>query len=184
MEWLKALAPTAATLLVGPAAGMAVKFLADKLGAPAETVEAVTSALQGLNETPEGRIKLAEIDAALRTHAIDAGVDLERLAVANAANVNTTMQAEAASEHWPTYSWRPTIGFAVALNVFMTSLTVATAYVMVIFMDRKADVLNYIPAMIGAMAALVGVVAPILGIASWFRGKAQADPNIPTTNKG
>ena len=184
MDWLKALAPTAATLLAGPAAGMAVKFLADKLGAPAETVDAVTSALSGLNETPEGRIKLAEIDAALRTHAIDAGIDLERLAVANAADVNKTMQAEAASEHWPTYSWRPTIGFAVAINVLMTSLTVALAYVMVIFMDRKAEVLNYIPAMIGAMAALVGVVAPILGIASWFRGKAQADPNVATTNKG
>jgi len=184
MDWLKTLAPTAATLLLGPAAGMAVKFLADKLGAPAETLDAVTSALAGLGETPEGRIRLAEIDAALRTHAINAGIDLERLAVANAGDVNKTMQAESASEHWPTYSWRPSIGFAVALNVLMTSMTVALAYIMVIFMDRKADVLNYLPAMIGAMAALVGVVAPILGIASWFRGKAQADPAIATTNKG
>lgn len=184
MEWLKTLAPTAATLLGGPLAGMAVKFLADKIGAPADTVDAVTTALAGLNETPEGRIRLAEIDAELRTHAINAGIDLERLAVANAADVNKSMQAEAASEHWPTYSWRPSIGFAVALNVLMTSLTVALAYIMVIFMDRKADVLNYLPAMIGAMAALVGVVAPILGIASWFRGKAQADPAIQTVNRG
>jgi hypothetical protein len=38
--------------------------------------------------------------------------------------------------------------------------------------------------MVGSMAALVGVVAPILGIASWFRGKAQADPAIATSNKG
>lgn len=184
MDWLKTLAPTAATLLGGPLAGMAVKFLADKMGAPAETVDAVTTALAGLNETPEGRIKLAEIDAALRTHAIDAGIDLERLAVANAGDVNKTMQAEAASEHWPTYTWRPSIGFSVALNVAMTSITVALAYVMVIFWDKKPEVLSYLPAMIGAMAALVGVVAPILGIASWFRGKAQADPGILTTNKG
>ena len=184
MDWLKSLAPTAATLLGGPLAGMAVKFLADKLGAPAETADAVTSALAGLNETPEGRIKLAEIDAALRAHAINAGIDLERLAVANAGDVNKTMQAESASEHWPTYSWRPSIGFAVAANVAMTSTTVALAYVMVIFLDKKPDVLSYLPAMIGAMAALVGVVAPILGIASWFRGKAQADPSIQTTNKG
>ncbi len=184
MDWLKTIAPTAATLLGGPLAGMAVKFLADKLGAPAETVDAVSFMLSGLNETPEGRIKLAEIDAALKTHAIDAGIDLEKLAVANAADVNKTMQAESASEHWPTYSWRPSIGFAVALNVLMTSATVALAYVMVIFMDKKPDVLSYLPAMIGAMAALVGVVAPILGIASWFRGKAQADPNILTNNRG
>lgn len=183
-NFLKTLAPTAATLLGGPLAGMAVKFLADKLGAPAATVDAVTTALSSLNETPEGRIKLAEIDAALRTHAIDAGIDLERLAVTNAADVNKTMQTEAGSEHWPTYSWRPSIGFAVAINVLMTSLTVALAYVMVIFMDRKPDVLNYLPAMIGAMAALVAVVAPILGIASWFRGKMQADPAVPTVNRG
>lgn len=184
MDWLKTLAPTAATLLGGPLAGMAVKFLADKIGVPDATVDAVSAAMAGMNETPEGRIKLAEIDAALRTHAIDAGIDLERLAVANAADVNKSMQAESASEHWPTYSWRPAIGFAVALNVLMTSLTVALAYVMVIFLDKKPELLNYLPAMLGAMAALVGVVAPILGIASWFRGKAQANPDIATVNKG
>lgn len=184
MDWLKALAPTAATLLAGPMAGMAVKFLADKLGAPAETVDAVTSALSNLGETPEGRVKLAEIDAALKVHAINAGVDLERLAVANAADVNKSMQAEAAAEHWPTYAWRPAIGFAVALNVLMTSITVALAYVMVIFMARDPAVLSYLPAMLGAMAALVGVVSPILGIASWFRGRMQADPALPTVNKG
>jgi hypothetical protein len=34
------------------------------------------------------------------------------------------------------------------------------------------------------MAALIAVVAPILGIASWFRGKAQADPNVQIGSKG
>lgn len=184
MDFLKDIAPTAFSLLGSPLAGMAVKFLAEKLGAATPTADAVSNALAGLTETPEGRIKLAEIDFALRTHAIDSGIDLERLAVANAADVNKTMQTEAASEHWPTYSWRPAIGFAVAFNVLATSITVALAYVMVIFMERKPEVLSYLPAMLGAMAALVAVVAPILGIASWFRGKAQADPNVATTNKG
>jgi hypothetical protein len=184
MDFLKTLLPTAATLLGGPLAGMAVKFLADKVGIPDATQDAVTDVLRGMGETPEGRIKLAEIDADLRKHALDVGIDLEKLAVANAADVNKSIQAEAAAEHWPTYSWRPAIGFAVAANVLMTSITVALAYVMVIFLDKKPETLNYLPAMLGAMAALVGVVAPILGIASWFRGKAQADPNIPTTNRG
>lgn len=184
MDWLKSLMPVAASMLGGPVAGIAVKFLADKLGAPAETVDAVTATMARLNESPEGRIRLAEIDAELRKHAIDAGVDLERLAVANAADVNKSMQSEAAAEHWPTYAWRPAIGFAVALNVLMTSITVALAYVMVIFLDKPPEVLNYLPAMLGAMAALVGVVSPILGIASWFRGRMQADPVIPTVNKG
>lgn len=184
MDWLKTLAPTAATLLGGPLAGMAAKFLADKLGAPAATVDAVTTALAGLNETPEGRIKLAEIDAALRAHAIDAGVDLERLAVANAADVNKTMQAEAGSEHWPTYSWRPAIGFAVAIDLVASVLVVLVSYVGVMFFKVDAQALNYLPAMLGAMAALVGVASPILGIASWFRGKMQADPAVATVNRG
>lgn len=180
MDFLKTIAPTAATLLGGPLAGLAVKFLADKIGASSETTEAVTSALESMTGTAEGRARLAEIDAQLQAHAIDAGVDLERLAVANATDVNRTMQAEAGSEHWPTYSWRPAIGFAVALNVLMTSMTVSAAYVMVIFLRRDAEALNYLPAMIGAMAALVGVVAPVLGIASWFRGRMKADPAVPT----
>lgn len=180
---LTSIAPTAATLLGGPAAGMAVKFLADKLGG-SDTVEAVTSALNGLTETPEGRVKLAEIDSDLRKHAISAGIDLEKLAVENATDVNKTMQSESASEHWPTYSWRPAIGFAVAFNVLITSITVGISYGMVIFINKDPATLNYLPAMLGAMAALIAVVSPILGIASWFRGKAQADLNINTNNKG
>jgi len=185
MEWLKTLAPTAATLLGGPLAGMAVKFLADKLGAPAETMDAVTTALAGMNETPEGRIKLAEIDAALRTHAIDAGIDLERLAVANASDVNKTMQAESASEHWPTYTWRPFIGFAVGFNVIVSSLLVLIVFVPVMFgVVAAAAAVSALPMVLGALAGINGTVLPILGIASWFRGKAQADPSIQTTNKG
>lgn len=183
-DFLKALLPTAATLLSGPAAGIAVKFLADKLGLAEETTEAVTAAVTSLSGSPEGRQKLAEIDAALKAHALDVGLDLERLAASNAAEINATMRTEAAAEHWPTYSWRPTIGFAVAINVVLTSLVVALAFGGVILLNRDAAPLAHIPAMIGAMAALVGVVAPILGIASWFRGKAQADPNIPTNNRG
>jgi hypothetical protein len=184
MDWLKNIAPTAATLLLGPLGGVAVKFLGDAIGVPGATTQAVTNALQDMSGTPEGRIRLAELDVQLRTHALDLGVDLERLAVQNAADVAKTMQAETAAEHWPTYSWRPAIGFAVAANVLMTSVTVALAYMLVIFMAKDAAVLSYLPAMVGAMAALVGVVSPILGIASWFRGKAQADPAVPTSNKG
>jgi hypothetical protein len=38
--------------------------------------------------------------------------------------------------------------------------------------------------MIGAMSALIGVTMPVLGIASYFRGKMQADPSVPTDNRG
>lgn len=180
MDWLNTIAPTAATLLGGPLAGLAVKFLAGKLGAPAETVEAVTTAMAGLNESPEGRIKLAELDSDLQKHTIDAGVDLERLAAANAADVNKTMQAEAGSEHWPTYSWRPAIGFSVALAVLLSVLTVFIAYTAAMF--GKAQGLQHLPGILAAVAGIIGVVSPILGIASWFRGRMQADQTTKGTS--
>ena len=168
MDWLKALEPTAATLLGGPLAGMAVKFLADKLGAPALTVDAVTTALTDLNMTPEGRIKLAQIDADLRIHAMDLGVNFEQLAVQNAADINKTMQAESTSEHWPSYSWRPFCGFVFGtmfLGVYFV-LPLLKLTVPVVPMEAWAS------------------MGAVLGVASWFRGKAQADPNNAAQNKG
>lgn len=55
---LKTAAPALATLAVGPAGGMVVKAIADKMGV-ADTVEAVTQAIQA---DPQAAEKLAEID--------------------------------------------------------------------------------------------------------------------------
>jgi hypothetical protein len=88
------------------------------------------------------------------------------------------MQAEAAAEHWPTYSWRPAIGFAVAFNLISASIVVFIAYIF------KPTLVSDIPNMLTAQAALNGVAMPILGIASWFRGKAQAnDTALPVTTQ-
>lgn len=168
MDWLKMIAPTAATMLGGPLAGLAVKFLADKLGAPASTVDAVTTALSDLNTTPEGRIKLAQIDADLRTHAMDVGINLEQLAVQNAGDINKTMQTEATAEHWPSYSWRPFCGFVFG------SMFLGVYFVLP---------LAHIPVPLVPVEAWASMGA-VLGVASWFRGKAQADPNNSAQNKG
>lgn len=37
---------------------------------------------------------------------------------------------------------------------------------------------------LAGVVGIIGVVSPILGIASWFRGRMQADPAIPTINRG
>jgi hypothetical protein len=185
MDWLKSIAPVAASLLAGPAAGMAVKFLADQLGTPSPTLDAVSIALTNLNGTPEGRLQLAQLDAALKTHAINAGLDLERLAVANASDVNKSMQAESAAEHWPTYSWRPFIGFVFGVNLLIAGVTTSAVYIAVMCgVVSAVQALGSLPAMIGALGAVNGAALPILGIASWFRGKAQADPSISTVNRG
>ena len=165
---LRTIAPTAATLLGGPLAGLAVKFIADQIGIPAATTDAVTAALTGMGETPEGRIKLAEIDAALRTHAIDVGVDLERIAQQAAADVNKTMQIETTAEHWPSFSWRPYCGFVFGTMFFGCYFVLP---------------LLRIPVPIVPVEAWAAM-GSVLGIASWFRGKAQADPANPAETKG
>lgn len=111
-------------------------------------------------------------------------LEFQRLAVTNAADINKTMQSEAASEHWPSYSWRPAIGFSFALLAILGGLTAAASYIGVMFFGIKPEVLSYLPGMLGAEAAIMATMAPVLGVASWFRGKMQADPTIPTINRG
>lgn len=181
-DLLTSLLPTAATLLGGPAAGIAVKFLADKLSLSGATQVTVTKALQDMSSTPESRVALAQIDADLDKHAQDLGLDMAKLSVQNASDINLTMQAEAKSEHWATWFWRPSIGMAIALNVVLSSMTVMGAYLGVMFFKMDASVLSYLPAMLAAMAALLAAPSGIVGVASYFRGKMQADPSILNTN--
>ncbi len=63
-DWIKTLAPLLGTALAGPFGGVAASFLADKLGVPDKTVQAVTEALSANKLTPEqiASVRLAEID--------------------------------------------------------------------------------------------------------------------------
>jgi len=56
---LKGVAPALATAVAGPAGGLAVGWIADKLGIPDSTIEGVTAALTG---NPEMTMKLKELD--------------------------------------------------------------------------------------------------------------------------
>jgi hypothetical protein len=119
-----------------------------------------------------------------RQAVLDQQDDFEKLAVQNAQDVNKTMQVEAASDHWPTYSWRPFIGFCFGILAVTTGVTVFVSYAAVMFFRRDPSTLGSLPGMIGAEAAVMATMAPVLGIASWFRGRMQADPRIQTDNRG
>src|SRR5882757_4914815 len=164
-----------------------VKWIAgDKAGNVAQKVVDVAQAVTG---KPTGDQALAALQAdpnlvlQYQKAILDQEVTLEQLAVQNAADINKTMQTEAASEHWPTYSWRPAIGFAVALAVMLSVVTVFVTYGAVIFKGNDKG-LAQLPGILAAVAGIIAVVSPILGIASWYRGKMQADPSIPTDNRG
>lgn len=166
---LSAILPVIGTALGGPLGGIAAKFVTDKLGMPEASAKEVTAILSGLSpeklqelqqHEQELQVKLAE----LGYHNVEAIAELNTRALEA---VNKTMQAEAASEHWPTYSWRPFIGF-------MFGAYIGSMWLLPLF-GKQPVTLN---------PDLTMAVGAILGVASFFRGKMQADPNIPTNNKG
>lgn len=78
LDILKVAAPTVATALGGPLAGLAVKFLADKLGVPAEDEEAIVQAVQGVG--PEQIVQLKQMDVEFQKFLRQNQIDLEKIA--------------------------------------------------------------------------------------------------------
>lgn len=189
MEWkdiagaLGKFAPLLGTLIGGPAGAAIGGVVASALGTESKP-EAVSEALK-IN--PDAAIKLAQIESDQRVKLQEMATDQAKAEIAafsqQSGDINKTMQVEAASEHWPTYAWRPAIGFSVAIAVLLSVLTVFGAYGAAVIYGN-ADGLQHLPGILAAIAGIIGVVSPILGIASWYRGKMQADPSIPTNNRG
>jgi Holin of 3TMs, for gene-transfer release len=196
MDWkqiLGSVAPTIAGVLtatgpVGAIGGAALTALSKAvLGKPDGTPDEVSQAItQGLS--PDAIIAIKQADAQLQAQLAATAAQVQ-IATINAdtsdtAAVNTTMQAESKADHWPTYSWRPFIGFAFGLLGLISGLTAGVSYLGVMFFGVNAAVLGQLPALIGSEAAVMATMAPVLGIASYFRGKMQADPNVQTDNRG
>jgi uncharacterized membrane protein len=160
-------APLLGTLVGGPAGPIVGALISTALGTDHEP----SSVSQALISNPEAAVKLQQLQSDERVHLQDLLVTAEknRLAADTAAiqAVNTTMQSEAASDHWPTYSWRPFIGF-------MFGAYVASMWLLPLF--------GKTPVTLGADLTLA--IGGILGIASFFRGKAQADPSINNDMRG
>lgn len=79
--------------------------------------ESIVKVLQGTGilKDPGAQSKILEIQAQITAL-------LEQEASKRIEAINATMQAEAKSEHWMQWSWRPTVGFtfsAVILNNFI-----------------------------------------------------------------
>lgn len=160
-------APLLGTLLGGPAGAAVGGIVASVLGTGA-TPDEVS---QALATNPDAAVKLREIEADRQVHLQGLAVDQVKAELAaatqNAGDINRTMQAEAAAEHWPTYTWRPFIGF-------MFGAYVASLWLLPLFGKSPATLTTDMTLAVGG----------ILGIASWFRGRMQADPSIPTINRG
>jgi hypothetical protein len=80
--------------------------------------DAAKGAIEGLGSAVKEAVgafkadptKLAEFDAAIETATLNAQASMSQA-------INSTMQAEAKSEHWLQYSWRPLYGYTGILLI-------------------------------------------------------------------
>lgn len=125
---LRTVAPTAATLLGGPAAGAAVTMLSRTLlnrddASEAEIAAAVT-ALQ-----PQDLGRLREADLALRVEQVRAGVRIEELEI-EALRIDAGDRASARQREVSTGDWTPRVlAFGLLLLWFITQHHILTATV-------------------------------------------------------
>lgn len=161
-------APMLGTLIGGPAGTAIGAMVAAGLGVGNNPTEVA----QALQINPDAAVKLRQIQS-------ENQIELQKLLVQSEANrlaadtsailaVNATMQAEANADHWPTYSWRPFVGFVFGVMFLGVYFVLPLARLPVPAVPTEAWL----------------AIGGVLGVASWFRGKAQADPAIPTDNRG
>lgn len=141
---LATVAPTLATALGGPLAGVAARTLADKWlgreGADPAEIEAALAAAQ-----PADLVRLREIEAEFRAEMQQAGVELERVA---AGDRDSARQRQAAMK-----DWTPSVlGLAIILGFFGV-----LAYLFRFGLPAEGEeVLLLMVGALGAMTAQVG----------------------------
>lgn len=138
----------------GAAIGSALAALIGGDGTAADILAKVQSSVTALQQAQQ--FEATHQETLLRIQ-VDADV-------ATTQAIAQTMQTEAGSEHWPTYSWRPYLG-AVGGTVILWSYCIASWF------GIKAEPID---------PQVWLFLTAVLGVASYFRGKAQAASNSDT----
>jgi hypothetical protein len=115
MDWLKQIAPTVATALGGPLAGMAVSAISKAIGVDPDKVEDLISSNK-LTSDQIAQIKIAEIE--LQKQAQELGLNFEKLAVDDR---KSAREMQAVTRSWvpPLLAGSVTLGFFAILGGMM-----------------------------------------------------------------
>lgn len=162
MDWLKQIAPTAATLLGGPLAGMAVDAIGKALGMSDATKDQVKGILTSgtINAEQMAAIKQAEADLALKVKQLD--IDMEKIHAGDRASARD-MAAKTGDV------WTPRI---IALLVFIV-WGIIQYHVLTRVVPTEAREL--VIRMLGTLdAVLMAVVYYYFGSSSGSAAKTQA----------
>jgi hypothetical protein len=110
--------------------------------------EAIKDAVSAFKANPE---KVLEFDR-------DIEVATQTFAQSVIASVNATMQAEAKSEHWLQWSWRPIFGLT-ACGILINN------YILLTYLKNFGIMPIIIPSEVWLM------IMAVLGVAAWTRGR-------------
>ena len=153
-------APTIATALGGPLAGVATKTLAGKLlDRPDATEEEVQAAVLGAD--PQTLLRLKEVEAEFKKHMTDAGVKLEEIDANDRANARAR-EAQVRDRTPAHLAYAITIGFFGTLGFMLINGKPATG----------GDALLVMLGSLGT--AWAGVVAYYFGSSAGSRKKDEA----------
>lgn len=139
--------------------------VADQIVGLARSVTGAETAEQAILRLRENR----ELVVQLQTQAKELEIAWLNAEVQQMQAVNETMRAEAASEHWVQYTWRPFIGFCAGLAFLVLCVFVCLLAWQAI-MNGKAEAMAMIPNLVATFATLFAFPATVLGIASYHRG--------------
>ena len=157
MEWLKQIAPTVASALGGPLAGMAVSAISKAIGVEPDKVQDVISTGK-LDSEQIAQIKIAEID--LQRQANELGLNFEKLAVDDR---KSARDMEMATRSWvpPVLAASVTVGFfAILIGMMFGKMSVA---------DNTA-----LTMMLGSLGtAWTGIIAYYFGSSAGSQAKTE-----------
>jgi hypothetical protein len=155
MEWLKSVAPTIATALGGPLAGLAVEAVSKAIGIDPKDVQSTIESGK-LTADQIGQIKLAEIEMAARAQEL--GLDFEKLSVEDRKSAREMQSA--------TKSFIP--------SVLALSITVGFFGILVGLMTEQFKTSDALMMMLGSLGtAWTGIIAFYFGSSAGSQAKDQ-----------
>jgi len=103
-----------------------------------------------------------EAELAKATVALEMQIAQSEAAVVDA--VNKTMQAEAGSDHWLQWSWRPLVGYSFVA-------TIANNYILMPYFQKWLTPIAIPAEVFYAWLAILGVTAGFRGLKQWQQSK-------------
>jgi len=155
MEWLKSIAPTIASALGGPLAGLAVEAISKAVGIDPKDVQTTIDSGK-LTSEQIGQIKLAEIEMAARAQEL--GLDFEKLSVEDRKSARD-MQSSTKS---------------IIPSVLALSITVGFFGILVGLMTEQFKTSDALMMMLGSLGtAWTGIIAFYFGSSAGSQAKDQ-----------